>query len=227
MSFFFPHNVFERLIAVLLSISFLLLQTGCLAHSDIYQIPPPLSETARARLGTIGIVSADFVPEARFFAHSSGRVIGATQGMAFEPGTSFSAVPIPGRGPSGGSSMGGGGEAAAIFLGLAAAGLVIGGVYRLATWMPAEEVQKGEANLKNALLGLKMQESFKERFLKTARDQAAYKFVLIGEGGPKTADEILQYGSLNEKGVDTIIELTVLSIGFEGQGGKTRSFRSF
>jgi hypothetical protein len=213
-------KVLNRLTAASLLISLLLFQTGCAVRSETYHLSPPLSEIERARLGTIGIVSADFAPETKLFAHSGGRVSGAGKGMAFERGTSFAFIPSPGGTPSNGSYMGNGGGPAVILLGLLAAGLVIGGIYRVATWIPAGEVKDIESNLKNALIDLKMQESLKDRFFKTARNQAPYNFVLIGERGPKTADEMFHYGSLNGKGVDTVIELTVLSIGFEGKGGK-------
>lgn len=196
-------------------------QTGC-ATQPPYKLPPPLSEEVRARLGTVGVVSADFVPETRLFAHSRGRVSGATKGMAFEESTAPSIVPVPWGGSSSPSAPGapGAGYAAAVLLGLLVVGLVVGEVYRAVTAIPAEKVKETESNLKKALIELKMQESLKKRFFQTAREQSAFNFVLIGEGGPKTTDEILNYGRLKEKGIDTVIELSVLSIGFEGTGGK-------
>jgi len=78
-------KVLDRLTVVSLSIVLLLFQTGCAARTPHPpQPPPPLSEEERARLGTIGIVSANFVPETRLFTLARGRVRGAAKGMAFE-----------------------------------------------------------------------------------------------------------------------------------------------
>jgi len=213
-------SVLERLIAVFLSIVLLLFQAGC---ADLpYRLPPPLSEEARARLGTIGIVSANFAPETKLFTYARGRVRGAAEGMAFERrgGPAFG---VPG-GLSGGPGAGG---AALLLLGILAGAAAIYGVYRMATAIPAEQVKEIESDLKKALIELRMQESLKERFFQTARQQSAFNFVLVREGGPKTIDEIVNYGHLKEKGVDTVIELSILSVGFEGGGtNQTLSFRS-
>jgi hypothetical protein len=211
-------EVLKRFIAVSVTIALLLFQVGCAAKLPLpYQLPRSLSEEARARLGTISIVSADFVPETKFFAYSRGRVSGGTKGMAFEAGTPSSPIFVPGT-PMGAPP--GSGAGYAVVLGLIVVGFMVGEVYRAATAIPAEELKEIESNLKKALIELRMQESLKKRFFQTAREQSTFKFVLIEEGGPKTTDEILNYGHLKEKGIDTVIELSVLSIGFEGKGGK-------
>jgi len=220
-------EVLKRLIAVSVTIALLLFQVGCAAQLPLpYQLPPPLSEEKRARLRTVGVVSADFVPETKFFAYSRGRVSGAAKGMTFEKGTPPAFFPIPsgGFGGPGVSDAAAAGYGAAIVLGMIVVGLIIGEVYRAATAIPAEEVKEIESNLRKALIELKMQESLKKRFFQTAREQSAFNCVLIEERGPMTPAEILNYGHLKEKGIDTIIELSVLSISFEGEGGKDPLF---
>jgi hypothetical protein len=215
-------KVLECLTAVSISIVLLLSQAGCALHTPHpYQLPPPLSEEERARLGMIGIVSADFVPETKFFAHARGRVKGATEGMAFEAGTAPTFFPFPVPGGSSAPGAGGAGVYAAVFLlGLLAVGVAIAEVERAATAIPAEKVKDTESNLKKALIELKMQESLGNRFFQTAREQSVFNFVPIEEKRPKTTNEILNYRHFKEKGIDTVIELSVLSIGFEGAGGK-------
>jgi hypothetical protein len=207
-------KVLKLFTIVSLSIALLLFQSGCAAHP--YQLPPPLSEEERARLGTIGVVSANFVPETTLFAYAKGRVSGAAKGMA--DGT---AQAMAWTGYMGSQLSGTYGVAPILLLLVpVVAGSVIGGLYGATTAIPAEKVKEIESNLRKTLIELRMQESLKERFFQTAREQSTFIFVLIEEGGPKTTDEILNYGHLKEKGIDTVIELSVLSIGFEGKGGK-------
>jgi hypothetical protein len=208
-------EVLKRFTVVFLSIALLLFQVGCATHP--YHLPPPLSEEERARLGTIGIVSADFVPETQLFTCTRGRVSGAAKRMTFGASTApplIVPVGTSGPGPPGASLVLG------VFLAVVVGAVMVEEVYRAATAIPAEKVKEIESNLKKALIELKMQESFKKSLLQTAREQSASNFVLIEEGGPKTPDEILNYGHLKEKGIDTVIELSVLSISFEGKGGK-------
>ncbi|MCL4476490.1 MAG: hypothetical protein M1508_09735 [Nitrospirae bacterium] len=211
----------KTVIAISLSIALLSFQAGCAARAaHPYQLPPPLSEEERARLGTMGVVSANFVPEAMLFTYARGRVSGAAKGMVFEAGMAPPLF-VPGGAPSAPPGAGAGFAAgAAVLLGLIIVGVMIGEAYRAATAIPAEEVKEIESNLTKALIELKMQESFKERFFQMAREQSALNLVLIEEGGPKASGETLNYGHLKEKNIDTVVELSVLSIGFEGEGGK-------
>jgi hypothetical protein len=215
-------KVIKSIIAISISVALLSFQTGCAARP--YQLSQPLSEGERERLGTIGIVSADFVPETKLFTYARGRVKGAAKGMAFEVSTYPPPIFFPGAGGSSSAPVGSQGGAVAILLGLIlvpAVCVVIGKeVYRAATAIPAEEVKEIESKLSKALIELRMQESLKKRFFQTAREQSALNLVIIEERGPKTTEETLNYGNLREKGIDTVIELSVLSIGFEGKGGK-------
>jgi hypothetical protein len=68
----------KSIIAISLSIALLSFQAGCVTRYSPYYLPP-LSEEERERLGTIGIVSADFVPEPKLFTLSRGRVKGAVE----------------------------------------------------------------------------------------------------------------------------------------------------
>jgi hypothetical protein len=212
-------KVIKSIIAISLSIALLSFQSGC--ASLPYQIPPPLAEQERSRLGTIGIVSADFIPEPKLFTYSRGRVRGAAEGMVFKPSTGVPPIFFPSRSASSGMASGESAAAgAALFIGIGIIFLIGSEIYRAATAIPAEKVKEIESDLKKALIELMMQESFKEKFFQTAREQSAFNLVLVEGGGPKTPEEILNYGNLKEKGIDTVIELSILSISFEGQGGK-------
>ncbi len=70
----------RKSIVVWISIFFLMGQVGCALTP-----PPLLSEEVRAQLGTIGVVSARFIPEAQFEAPTSGKGSGAAKGAAAAP----------------------------------------------------------------------------------------------------------------------------------------------
>lgn len=212
--------MFKSIIAISLSIAILSCQAGC-ARNVPYYLPPPLSEEERASLGTIGIVSADFVPEPKLFTYARGRVRGAAKGMTFETDTGGPPIIFPsGHGSGGMVSPGASAGAAAAVLLVPVVILIGSEIYRAATAIPAEEIKEIEMNFKKALIELRMQESLKIRFFQTAREQSAFNLVLVEGVGPKTSEETLNYGNLKGEGIDTIVELSVLSIGFEGKGGK-------
>ena len=206
-------GITHRLIALSLLIAFLSFESSC---SRPYLLPPPLSEGTRAKLGNICIVSSEFLPESELFTFAKGRISGAAKGVAGGAGTGAGIVLESGRGATGLAALG----VLVIAAAAAAAGAVIGGVYGTATAIPSEKVEEIEACLKRALIELKMQECFRETFFENAKGQTDFNFVLIEEGGPKTPDEKINYEYFKGEGIDTVIELAVLSIGFEGKGGE-------
>jgi hypothetical protein len=206
-------GIMQRLIALFLLIAFLSFESSC---SRPYLLPSPLSEGTRAKLGNIGIISSEFLPESELFTFAKGRVSGAAKGMAGGAAVGAGTVLQSGRSAPGLAGL----FVLVIAAGAAAAGAVIGGIYGTATAIPSEKVGEIEACLKKALIELKMQESLRNVFFEKAKEQTNFNFILIEEGGPKTPDEKINYEHFKGKGIDTVIELGVLSIGFEGKGGK-------
>lgn len=214
-------NRITHLIIIWLCVSILLGQLGCAPR---YQLPPPVSEETRARLVTIGVVSAQFIPDTELFTFAKGRISGAAKGLA--------------GGTSGGAAVGAGiaielgaatGIAAPLWLSapvvgpailiVVAAGAATGAIVGAITAIPAERVEEIEATLKNALIEMKMQENIRDHVFRTASEQTGRNFVLLHEGGPHSVEEKASYIFLVNKGIDTVLEVSVLSISFEGKGG--------
>ncbi len=85
----------------------------------------------------------------------------------------------------------------------------IGGIVGMAQGVSPEKWKESEDALKSYLATMNFQETMRERFLLVAREQTKYPFVLLGVQGPKALDEETTYGSLPEKDIDTILEMSV------------------
>lgn len=185
----------------------LIAQWGC-AHS----LPIPPSEQARATLGTIGVVSGRFAPEAGLRTSAGGWAGGAGRGAAIGAGrTVGTAAEIGVHGRDLGGVL-----IIALGIALAPVGALVGSVVGGATAEPAATVEEAEAVLKNALAELKVQETMRDRVLQLARDQTRHRFILLSEQGPTALDEKVSYQSLASAGVDTALEVNVVSLGLEG-----------
>jgi hypothetical protein len=198
-------GIMQRLIALFLLIAFLSFETSC-TRPYPYLLPPSLSEGTKAKLGNIGIVSSEFLPNSELFTFAKGRISGAAKGVAGGAGTGAGIVLESGRGATGLAALG----VLVIAAAAAAAGAVMGGVYGTATAIPSEKVEEIESCLKKALMELRMQESLRNVFFEKAKGKTDFNYILIEEGGPKTPDEKINYEPFTGKGIDTVIELAVL-----------------
>ena len=203
-------------IIIWLSITLLIGPWGC-AHA-----PAPLSEQVRAQLGTVGVVSARFIPEAEFqtpakgWAGGAGR--GAPRGAVQGFGSSLRVFAELGRGCSEPVLCG---AALLVGLGILAAattvGTVVGAVHGAATAEPAAKVAEEEAALKNALAGLKIQEAIRDYVIQVALEQTRHLLVVLSDQGPTALDEKISYRAPASQAIDTVLEVSVLSLGLTGE----------
>lgn len=196
-------HLFSKLLVIWLSIFLLIGQVGCMPKR--YQFPPPLPEGVRSRLGTIGVVSAKFQPKGEFLT-PMGKGAGAAAGAA----GGFLYMPL-----YGGATMGPWG----LLLGLVLApvGAVVGGVAGAVEGVPAEKRKEAETALNNTINELKIQETVRGHILQVAQEQTPHTFVLLEEQGPDTPDKEVNYHFLADKGVDTVLEITVPAFGLVGE----------
>ena len=192
-------------VVIWLSITLLIVQWGC-AHAPPRPVPQPLSEEVRATLGTIGVVSAAVTPETQFKGPTGGKLHGTGKGAAvgFLAGAGRAAMVTPPEPLS-----------AALWLvfvvpAVAAVGTVAGGVYGAFAAESGGKVKEAEAALNKALGELKVQETMRDRVLQEAVDKTPHTFVLIHDQAP--------YSSLADKGIDTVLEISVLRFGLAGSG---------
>lgn len=194
----------SKLVVIWLSIA-LIWQVGCAPST--YQIPPPLSENIRAKLGTVGIVSARFLPKAEFqipMGKGSATAHGALEGFL---------TPFQGGGSAGGGDYGGG---AIVILALLPIFTVGGTVIGAVKGVPEEKRKEAETALTNAIAELKIQETMRNHVLNTAKEQTRHSIFIIEDQDPDAPDKEVNYRFLANKGIDTVLEITVPAFGLVG-----------
>ena len=186
-------------VAILLAV-----MTGC--AQTRYVLPPPPSEDQRAGFGAVGLTSARFTPEISFMLPAKGSGEGAQRGAAFG-----AAAPI---------AVGAGmyhPYAIAAGLVLSPVGMVFGTVYGAAEALPAEEVEKAEAALKDALSSQDIQTAMREAVWEFMRRETKIPVLLIKEQGPLAENDVPAYSAGTDRRVDTVLELTVSMLGLIGR----------
>ena len=207
-----------RSIIVCFCVTSLIIQTGCVQMP--HTLPPPLNESARSELGTIGFVTAHFLPEPVFQLPAKGWLAGAGRGAANWSAAGASApLSVSGGAPSGGGAAGNA-AAGVVILGLAVAAGTIGGMAGsfagAAKAEPAEKVNASENILQSAVSSLRIHESMRDRFIQLAQNQTRERFVVLLDEGPNSPEEKIDYTSLRDKGIDTVVEISVVSFGLAG-----------
>ncbi len=148
----------------------------------------------RADLGRIGIISASFQPEVRFqkpMTKGKASLHGAGAGVDFV----FS---------SGSCCCG---EGCAAILALVPVAAAVGSIVGAIDGVPSQKIRETEDTLNDYLAAVNFQVTMREHFLKAAREQTRYPFLLLEVQGPTFLDEEVTYGSLSNKGIDTILEI--------------------
>jgi hypothetical protein len=191
-----------------------------LAPQGCGHLLPSRSDPRLEKTGIAGIVAARFLPEVRLDLPGKGRLDGAVRGAGrgFLTGAS-----VPLRIFAGGMSGCQGeacGYAAIGILAVAAAsgsiGAVVGGVHGAIKAIPADEARKIE-NATRELGTLKIQETMRDRILADAEDSADCRFVYLHDAAPPSNDCVVDYRFLAERGIVSVLEVSVVSVGFKGE----------
>jgi hypothetical protein len=172
----------------------LILLFSC-ATTPKQQAPPP-SEEFRANLGTIGVVSACFQPEVGFHK-PMGKQAAALHGA----GIGAASVLQAGAGCNGLGCAG--------VIALLPVGAAVGGIVGAIKGISSSKIKESQDGLNGYLATVNFQETMRERFLSVAREETRFPFVLIELQGPNALDEEVTYGSLSDKGIDTVLEISV------------------
>lgn len=182
-------------------------------------LPAPLSEDIRGQFGRIGIVSAHYAPELiKYEIPAKGLLRGTGRGVA-EGALAGAAGGILGAKMLGLSSPF---VNPFSFLALllltpvgAVAGGVAGGVHGAATAESATTIEQGELAIKKSMetLQLNAQTTMGEHVLQEGIGQAKYSFSLVPKVGPQQWGEKVDLSSLRAEGIDTVLEVSVVSVG--------------
>lgn len=189
-------------------------QAGCAHRPAVPQGPD------RDRAETVGLVSAGFQPEVILDLPGKGRVDGAIRG-AGRGFLAWSGVALrigaeALRGCSGEAC----GYAAIGMLAVVAAsgtvGAVVGGLEGAVKSMPAAEAREIEEATRY-LADLGIQETVRDRVLAEAADLCGNPVLAAPVAGPAASDCVVDYRGLSAEGIDSVVEVAVLSVGFQGR----------
>jgi hypothetical protein len=204
-------SIKEICIFILLAI-FLLGQWGCATQ------PPGLPAELRAQLGTIGVVSAQYTPAFEFEMPAKGWLGGAARGAV--GGTKAFIVLVPSGAVLGGASavvaFAGGpvgvlGALMSVGVVLKGAGyLIIGPFYGVATAEAPATVEEAEAQLKAALVSMRIQETMRDHVVQSAHPYRPNVDLTVLDGqGPESSSDLLTYFPLQNTNIDSVLELRV------------------
>jgi hypothetical protein len=193
---------------------FMLGQWGCATQ------PPGLPAELQTQLGTIGVVSAQYTPAFEFEMPAKGWLGGAGRGAvggakafivlvpsaAVIAGLSVGLMVLP---PTAGYGVGG----ALISVGVVLKGagyMIIGPFYGAATAEAPATVEEAEAQLKAALVSMRIQETMRDHVVQAAHPYRPNVDLTVVDGqGPESPSDLLTYFPLHDTNVDSVLELRV------------------
>ena len=195
----------------ILAVIFLLGQWGCATQ------PLPLPAELRAQLGTIGVVSAQYTPAVEFELPAKGWLGGAARGAVGGTKSFILLVPTGGTLAGLGTLMAMGGPQG-LLVGLAGVGLllkgagymIIGPFYGAATAEAPATVEEAEAQLKVALVSMRIQETMRDHVVQAAHPYRPNVDLTVVDGqGPESSSDLLTYFPLQNTNIDSVLELRV------------------
>jgi len=196
----------NKLIVVFLIPPLIIGLSGCAIHKPKpYALPPPPSEAVRGKLGTIGVTSAHFLPKAEMLKPMD-KGTAATSGALEGAGVTLLAGAV--TGPYGllfGVAL------SPVF---AALGIAEGAVRGVSS----EHLKEAEDAINKTISELKIQDTMRDYVLRAAQQKTEYHFVDLEGQGPETPESKVDYNFLANRGINTVLEITVPAFGLIGRG---------
>ena len=172
------------------------------------ELPPP-EEKCNARFGTIGVVPALFLPEAKVDTPEGWKEAarGADKSLHWVPPTGCIATDC------------------AAFTIAGCVGWLDGSAQARKQAVPDDEIEEMRGVITNAIGELKIQETISVYLSKTVVELTDCRLDLLQGKGPTYPDEELEYSFLKGDGIDSVLEVSVRSVGFKtGPGGNPNIF---
>ena len=198
----------NKLIVVCLILLLIIGLSSCAIHkTKPYALPSPPSEAVREKLGTIGVASARFFPKAEMR-----KPMGKGSGAASGAGTG--ALLMIGGGAGLGDPLG-------LLLGVALApvGAVVGSIAGAVKGVSSEHVKEAGEAINKAISEFKIQATMRDYVLRAAKQQTEYNFVDLDGQGPETPERKIDYNFLSNRGINTILEISVTDFGLWAASG--------
>jgi hypothetical protein len=95
-------------------------------------------------------------------------------------------------------------------------GAVVGGLEGAIRSMPAAEAREIERATRH-LADLGIQDAVRIRVLSEAADLCGNEVIAVPDAGPAASDCVVDYRGLAAEGIDFVVEISVLSVGFKGE----------
>ncbi|MBI5623754.1 MAG: hypothetical protein HY924_08255 [Elusimicrobia bacterium] len=183
-----------------------LLSAGCgVPMKRAYLLTDRQAGELSAKLGTVGLPTASFLPKSEVLTPAKGALDGAGRGAASAAGALFGAA-----------SESKSGEVAAIGILLTPAGALVGGVAGAILAEKPEVVEAWEAEVGEGLRALGAQAGLRDAVLKWGLRKTSIKLMPLDGQGPASLEGQPDYSGLKDRGVDTVLEVSVLGVGLSG-----------
>ena len=184
--------------------------TGCAKVSSTFEYirtPRPMTtqqvDVLKARLGNIGVVGADFMPEVMLqLPEKQGKRSSSAGSAAMQDCRDLASCLIS-------AALG-----LAIDISVAA---IAGDKTVAATAEDAEGESANQAKVDQALLALRLQEQMRDRLSSRLADLKTFPSKPLQEAGPDKDGHAPDYSPLKSKGIDTVSEISVQSLVFAGR----------
>jgi hypothetical protein len=185
---------------------------GRVQTSEIFDATKLDQEGLTARGGTIGVVVRPTAPDALLQIPAKGRLANA------------------GRGAANGARIGTigllcGYLAGACVTGLAVLGSIPGAIYGAVVAEPALTWEHAESAFQAALVDLEIQDSIRDRVIENARDRTHGPIALMTDQEFTAAELEHSYPALDSKGMNTVVELSEVTIELRAADGAVNPFR--
>lgn len=189
---------------------------GRVQSSEIFDATKLDQEGLTARGGTIGVVVRPTAPDALLQIPAKGWLANAGRGAA--NGANIGAIPgvlcplafIP-------SCLAG--------MGGAAIGSVVGSIYGAAKAEPVSSWEHVESAFQAALDDLKIQEALRDHVIQNARGLTPNSIILLTDQEFTAAELEHSYPALDSKGMNTVVELSEVTIELRAADGAVNPFR--
>ncbi|MEN6318412.1 MAG: hypothetical protein ABFD82_06610 [Syntrophaceae bacterium] len=199
-------------IIIWLCILFLVLPLGC-AQTTIKYLP-------KDDFGSVGIVCGNFIPEVMLDKPARGWLYGAGRGSANLAGkwaSKILSIPDFFQCPQDIACAFVLISILAITVSAATIGGLAGAVDGAVKAEPSKKVDEAENIINETVAKLKIQETLRDRVGKEARKKARGRVTVFEGYGPTSIDQIATYGHLANKGIDTILQISVMRFGLIGK----------
>jgi len=208
------YNIYSRFIRFVMIMSFFLLTTGCATPSS-RSFHSTLPEELRREIRTVAVLTVAEIPKNNFLTYAKNRNKGAAQGTA--AGASYSALYMVAESAQSGPF------GALLLPYMAAAGAIVGGlaggIEGAIKAVPADEAERIEVSINNAVDEIHIQDKFAEYMIHVGIFLTEYSFNFAVSRDPKKNNDKVLLNSIMQS-ADIVMEVRITDLGFIGGEGR-------